>query len=79
MANYAVIENQKVINVIVADSLEIAQEVTQTLCVEIPWEPGSPGIGWYYINNEFMKTLPEPEPQTDATAEVEPAVSDESK
>jgi hypothetical protein len=62
MANYAVIENQKVVNVIVADSLEIAQEVTQTLCVEIPWEPGAPGIGWYYINNEFMQTLPEPEP-----------------
>jgi|LakMenEpi03Aug12_release.lakeMendotaPanAssembly.Ray.scaffolds.fasta_scaffold6387075_1 hypothetical protein len=34
MANYAVIENNKVINVIVADTKEIAEELTGLTCVE---------------------------------------------
>lgn len=34
MANYAVIENSKVTNIIVADTKEIAEEVTGLTCVE---------------------------------------------
>jgi hypothetical protein len=79
MANYAVIENEKVVNVIVADSLEIAQEVTRTLCIEVSLEPGAPGIGWYYINAKFMQTLPEPVPQSKSETRLAPTVSDESE
>ena len=34
MAQFAVIENNTVTNIIVADTLQIAQEVTGTVCVE---------------------------------------------
>lgn len=48
MATYAVIENGTVNNVIVADSQEIAEQVTQKTCVEYTEE--SPlGIGWYWL------------------------------
>ena len=36
MANYAVIESGMVVNAIVADSKEIAEEVTGRLCIELP-------------------------------------------
>ena len=35
MTNYAVLENNKVENIIVADSLEIAEEATGRTCIEI--------------------------------------------
>jgi hypothetical protein len=63
MANYAVIENNQVVNVIVADSLEIAQTVTGVLCVEITTDPNAPKIGWHYIDEEFSEFAPQnPEP-----------------
>ena len=44
MANYAVIKNNIVENTIVADSKEIAEEVTGLTCVEYTDEnPASPG------------------------------------
>jgi hypothetical protein len=47
MANYAVIDNGTVINTIVADSLEVAQEVTGQTCIEYTDE--SPlGVNWYW-------------------------------
>ena len=54
MANYAVIKNGKVVNVIVAESLEIASKITESPCVEIPIEAGAPGVGWDYTNGEFL-------------------------
>jgi hypothetical protein len=51
MANYAVIENNIVTNVIIADTLEIAQAVTNAECVECD---GSFWIGWTRINNEWV-------------------------
>jgi len=41
--DYAVIENNKVINVIVADSKEIAEEVTGLTCIDTT-------DGWDYNN-----------------------------
>lgn len=35
MANYAVIENNKVSNVIAADSKEVAEEVTGLSCIDV--------------------------------------------
>ena len=54
MAHYAVIENGLVTNVILADSLEIAETVTdKKLCVEIEFVPNSPSIGWEYDGKKF--------------------------
>lgn len=53
MANYAVIKNGIVNNVIVADTKEIAETVTGLTCVEISDTPGSPGIGWTYDGTNF--------------------------
>ena len=59
MANYAVIKDGIVSNVIVADTQTIAGEVTGLTCVEIEHEPGSPGIGWSYDGAEFTAPVVE--------------------
>jgi hypothetical protein len=53
MSLYAVVTNNIVINVIVADSQEIAEEATNMTCVEIP-EGATAGIGFSYIDNQFV-------------------------
>jgi hypothetical protein len=57
MAIFAVLDNDNVVtNVIVCESLELAEEVTGCVCVEITDEnPG--GIGWTY-NPETGKFSP---------------------
>lgn len=52
MANYAVIQNDKVTNVIVADSKEIAEEVTGLICIEYT-EENPAGIGDIYNGSTF--------------------------
>ena len=59
MANFAVIENDKVTNVIVADSKEIAETVTGKTCLDIT--DTYVGIGWDYVGGEFIAP-PAPEP-----------------
>lgn len=66
MANYAVIENGIVSNLIVSDSLEFANLVVKAtnpilFCVEIPKEPiivdkdvKFVGMGWNYVDGEFI-------------------------
>ena len=49
--NYAVIESDKVTNVIIADSLKIAKEVTRKDCVECD---GSFWIGWTRIDGQWV-------------------------
>ena len=47
MANFAVIENGKVLNTIVADSKAIAEEVTGLTCVEFTQSnPACIGLGY---------------------------------
>lgn len=53
MANYAVIQENKVINVIVADTKEIAEEVTGLICVEYTRENPA-GIGWTWDGTNFI-------------------------
>jgi hypothetical protein len=53
MANFAVIKDGVVNNVIVAETKEIAEEVTSLTCVEVSLEPGSPAIGWTYDGKDF--------------------------
>ena len=61
--NFAVIHNDIVTNLIVADSLEIAQEITNTTCVEYT-DPWTVGIGWACDGINFVNlnppTIPEP-------------------
>ena len=59
MANYAVIKDGIVTNVIVADSQEIAESVTGLTCVELQLEPGAPGIGWSYDGTDFSAPITE--------------------
>ena len=59
MANYAVIKDGIINNVIVADTQEIAETVTGLTCVEVSNEPGSPGIGWSYDGAEFTAPVVE--------------------
>ena len=47
MANYAVIDNGTVINTIVADSIEVAEEVTGKTCVAYTDEDPI-SISWYW-------------------------------
>lgn len=50
---FAVIEDGTVINLIVAESLEIAEEVTGLVCVEY----FIPKIGDEYIDGEFVPLI----------------------
>jgi len=63
--NFAVIENKIVTNVIVAESLEIAQEVTGKECIETD---GSFWIGWTRSGDTWVKPV-EPVEQTEEPTE----------
>jgi hypothetical protein len=52
--NYAIIENDKVINVIVADTLKLAKELTGKECIECD---GSFWINWTRVNGEWIKPV----------------------
>jgi len=54
MPNFAVIENDEIVNVIVAENQALAEQVTETECLEIENEPGSPGIGWKRVKNKWI-------------------------
>lgn len=57
--NYAVIENNIVINTIVAETKQIAEEVTGLLCIEYTNEDPT-GIGWTYDGTNFIAPVVEP-------------------
>ena len=61
MATYAVIEDGTIINVIVADSQEIAEDVTQKTCIEYT-EEAPLGIGWYWLDSAGGYIIPSPFP-----------------
>lgn len=53
MANYAVIKNGIVDNIVIADTKEIAEEVTSLTCIEYENTIDAPGIGWTYDGTNF--------------------------
>jgi len=53
MANYAVIENGIVTNTIVADTKEVAEQVTGLTCVEYT-DTNPAGIGYTYDGENFI-------------------------
>jgi len=61
MTNFAIYDGFAVVNVIVADSQEIAEDVTGLTALEtygVPW------IGWTLVNDVWTAP-PEPEPEPD--------------
>jgi hypothetical protein len=66
MANYAVIEDSKVINVIISDSKEIAEEATGKLCIEYT-EENPAGIDWDYDGVSFIAPVVEEPTETEET------------
>ena len=56
--NIAVIENSIVINTVVADSVELAEEITGKTCIEYTVEPAEPS--GTYVNNKFIRRQPYP-------------------
>jgi hypothetical protein len=63
MASYGVLEGILIVNVIIAETKEIAEQVTGKTCVDLP--PLNAGIGWTYENGTFTAPV-EPEPITNA-------------
>jgi len=55
--NYAVISGNTVTNVIVADTKEIAEQVTGLTCIEYTAENPA-GVGWTYDGEKFIAPLP---------------------
>lgn len=69
MATFAVISEGTVTNIIVADSKEIAEELTGSLCIEYTEEsPAHMGLGWDGESFE-QPPIPEPEPERELTEE----------
>jgi hypothetical protein len=66
MANFAVLGGASVINVIVADSIEIAEELTGAICVEYT-DANPAGIGWTYDAETQTFSAPTQEPPSDPT------------
>ena len=60
MATFAVVENNLVTNVIVADTVEIAEEVTGKTCIEYDDENPA-GIDWTYDGEKFIAPILEQE------------------
>lgn len=54
MANFAIIENNVVINVIVAGSKEIAEQVTGLEATETT---GEPWTGWLLVDGEWVNPV----------------------
>lgn len=60
MPNFAIHDGSTVQNVIVADSQEIAEEVTALSAIETD---GAPWLGWRLVAGEWTAPVaPEPEP-----------------
>ena len=61
MATFAIILDNKVINIIDAPSLEVAQEATGKTCIEYTKENPA-GIGWTYADGVFTAPVVEETP-----------------
>jgi hypothetical protein len=71
MANFAIIENDIVTNVIVAESKEIAEEVTGLEALETA---GQPWTGWQRVEGEWIdpfKPVEVIEEELDTPSELE--------
>lgn len=70
--NIAVIENSIVENILVVDSVELAEEMTGKTCIEYTVEPAEPG--GTYVNGKFIKRQPYPSWVRDGESDWKPPV-----
>jgi len=56
MAMFAVMSGNKVINTIIADTKELAQEVTSSVCIEYT-EQNPAAIDWTYNGSTFEEPV----------------------
>ena len=54
MAEFAVIENNKVINIIVADDKETAESVVNKTCIAVDTEAAFPQVGWSVVDGVII-------------------------
>lgn len=73
MNNYALIKDDKVVNVIIAESIQIAEEVSALECVEIS-EDNIPWIGFLRKNDNWVKPAPFPSWQLDENFDWQPPI-----
>ena len=59
MNNYAVVENGIVVNLVVADSLEVAESLTGQTCIEYDYDLANPVIGLGWDGTEFQQPVVE--------------------
>jgi len=59
MGNYAVIQNNIVSNIIVAESKEIAENATGFNCVEVDSSTFEVSVGWSYDGTDFTAPVTE--------------------
>jgi len=71
MSNYLVIEDNKVVNVIVADTAEIAAEITGKEVVEST--SSEPWLDWTRFGNTWSAPV---EPELEVTTEIETEVTE---
>lgn len=72
MPNFAVVKQDRIINVIVADTKEIAEELTGCTVIETI---GEPWIGWKLVDNVWQYSdeplvFPEPTPEILEESEI---------
>jgi hypothetical protein len=58
MAKFAVLDGENIINIIVADSKEIAEEITGKICIEYTTQIAEPG--GFYDGVDFIEKKPFP-------------------
>lgn len=59
MPNYAVVKENAIVNVVIADSKEDAELLTNSICVE--YTPENPlGIGWLWDGTKFVDNFVKP-------------------
>jgi hypothetical protein len=58
MSNFAALNGEQVVNTIIADSKELAEQVTGKICVEFTNEPAE--LGGTYVNGVFITKKPYP-------------------
>jgi len=74
MATFAVMSGNSVSNIIIADTKEIAEQVTSSVCIEYT-EESPTGIGWTYDGTNFVPPIVE-KPTIEEQIEEEPVVEE---
>lgn len=71
MADWLIHDGSMIVNAIVADSQEIAEEVTGLQAFPAP-EDGVPWIGWTLLDGEWVEPAPPPQPEPEPDPEPAP-------